>query len=342
MILKSISELTQHERDGIDHLVSSCCFSTPFHRTDWLFIVEKLFRDRVYYLFHENAENKIDYALPFFLKKGHLYWDLHSFSMEHELVYGGPLFSPDFHFAETPIDRLLTNRLGRIKSTVFTLPPKFNHAGHNFGNLAHVYNTPITDLTPDIDTLWNSFEYKNVRCNVNKAYKNGVSVVMDNADHLGILHGYLEKTLRAFNKPVSPLEYYREIAKLPSAHIFSAMYNDYPIAVGMIITHRDTVYYWLNSSSPEHRNYRPNDLLVWEIIKWAKENDYNYFDFLITPVTDLPGISRFKLKFGGEIYPIYEYRRRNIYQVISQGLYYLSNPGKAVSRLIHASSQKVD
>jgi len=340
MVVKELLDLTPDENIAINGLVESCPFSTPFHKTEWLFIVEKVFHDKIYYLFDKGCDNKIDFALPFFLKKGYLYCDLHSFSMDHELVYGGPLFSPDFHFTEASFAKLVGNRLGRIKSVVLTLPPKFDLTEHNVGSLTHVYNTPIIDLSPDIDTIWNSLEYKNVRCNINKASKNGVHVVMDNVDHLEILHSYLAKTLQTFNKPVSPLEYYKEIAKLPFAHIFSAMYDNQPIAVGMIVTHRDTVYYWLNASSPEYRIYRPNDLLVWEIIKWAKGNDYNCFDFLITPITDLPGVSRFKLKFGGEVYPIYEFRLKNIYQVFSKSLYYLSHPGKAISRLHRTSSEK--
>jgi hypothetical protein len=340
MELKKVSELNSEERTNINQLVDLCSFSTPFHKIEWLAIVEKLLNDEVYYLFDHDSEKKINFALPFFFKKGYLYYDMHSFSMDYDLVYGGPLMHPDELLTEVSTGMLMENNMKQAKSLIMTLPPRFPIAHCQKKNLMHICNTPIFDLTPDIDTIWQSFPYKNVRCNINKAYKNNIRVIADATGHLEIFHKYLGKTLRSFNKPVLPFQYYMEIMQLPFMHIFSAIHGDQPIAIGIIAAHKDTVYYWANSSSLEHRNYRPNDLLVWEIIKWTKEHNYKYFDFLITPLSDLPGIIRFKLKFGGEIYPIYQYRLKNFHQIVSKSLYYISHPGQAISRICRTPSKQ--
>jgi lipid II:glycine glycyltransferase (peptidoglycan interpeptide bridge formation enzyme) len=172
-----------------------------------------------------------------------------------------------------------------------------------------------------------------VRCNINKARKHNIHVAVDEKQHLVKFHEYHEALLKSYHKPILPLQYYESVAQLPCVHIFSALYEKVPIAVGIILTHHDTVYYWNNASAFEYRNYRPNDLLVWEIIKWAKERNFHVFDFLIVPLTELPGLTRFKLKFQPKLYPVYEYQAKNKYQIMSKGLYYLSRPYEFISKL---------
>ncbi|KYK37956.1 MAG: hypothetical protein AYK18_08790 [Theionarchaea archaeon DG-70] len=333
MKAKRISKLTQKEKHDIEQLIDLCTFSTPFLHPDWLLIVEDLFNENMYYAFHYDECETMEFALPFILKKSYRYWDMHSFSMAYELNYGGPLCNSYDVFARLAHDMLMLDGLERVKSLSIYLPPTFDCSAFGENRCIHIYNTPIIDLTPDLDSLWNTFPYKNVRCNINKARKHNIHVVVDEKQHLRQFHEYHAALLNSFNKPILPLQYYESVAQLPYVHIFSALYDKYPIAVGIILTHHNTVYYWNNASASEYRTYRPNDLLVWEIMKWAKEHNFHVFDFLIVPLDELPGLSRFKLKFRPKLYPIYEYRAKNKYQIMSKGLYYLSRPYEIISKL---------
>jgi hypothetical protein len=333
MKVQRISKLTQKQKQDIEQLIDSCAFSTPFLHPDWLLIVEELFKENVYYAFQYDEHEIIEFALPFILKKSYRYWDMHSFSMAYELHYGGPIFRSSDVFARLARSMLMPDSVGRTKSLSIYLPPNFDCGLLEKNRCVHIYNTPIIDLTSDLDSLWNMLPYKNVRCNINKARKHNVHVVVDEKQHLAKFHEYHEALLKKYHKPILPLQYYESVAQLPFVHIFSALYNKLPIAVGIILTIRDTVYYWNNASSFEFRNYRPNDLLIWEIITWAKEHNFNVFDFLIVPLTELSGLTRFKLKFQPKLYPVYEYREKNKYQIMSKGLYYLSHPYEIISKL---------
>jgi hypothetical protein len=333
MKAKLISELTQKEKQDIEQLIDVCTFSTPFLHPDWLLIVEKLFNEKLYYAFHYDEHETMEFALPFIVKRDYRYWDMHSFSMAYELHYGGPLFRSVSRLGELARDVLKPDGVDRVKSLRMYLPPTFDCAPLGENRCMHIYNTPIIDLTPDVDALWSALPYKNVRCNINKARKHHVHVAVDEKQHLVKFHEYHEALLKSYHKPVLPLTYYESVAQLPYVHIFSALHDDMPIAVGIILTHRDTVYYWNSASAFEYRMYRPNDLLVWEIMSWAKERNFGVFDFLIVPLTELPGLTRFKLKFQPKLYPVYEYRTKNRYQILSKGVYYLSRPYEIISKL---------
>lgn len=336
MVVKSISEFSQVEKDGFDQLFESCPFATPFHRVEWLNIIEKIFDEKVYCIYNEDIDGCMDFIFPFLLRKDFLYWDVHSFSMNYELVYGAPLFVCGRSLpADNVIDNSISGHLHRVKSVIMYLPPKFPYGYLPGRGIRQIYNTPIIDISSNLDDLWSSLPYKNVRCNINKAYKSGVTVQVDTKHHLEAFHAYHQKTLGAFEREVPPLTYYEHVAALPFVRIFSAMHANRPIAVGIIVVHRDTVYYWNNASSLEHRNLRPNDLLVWEIIKWSKDNGYRYFDFLITPLNELSGLSRFKLKFGGSIHPVYQYCTRNFFQFANKTLQYIAHPKEIFGRLFH-------
>ena len=64
---------------------------------------------------------------------------------------------------------------------------------------------------------------------------------------------------------------------------------------------------FLAASDSEFYQYNPNNLLEWEIIKWAKKNDYPIYDFFEAREGE-GGPSEFKRGFGGEFVKIYTYK----------------------------------
>lgn len=334
MMLKRIKDMTVQERRDISAFTEDCQFSTPFHKIEWLQGIEKVLAKDVFCMYDYGPNGDVVFTLPLIYKSGMLFPEMHSFSMEYDLVYGGPLLGKTDPPGNGSLESYVAGSLKPAKSLIMTLPPRFPIERCNGAHLKHICNTPIFDLSSSLEELWNALPYKNVRCNINKANKCGVCVAPGRIDHLGFFHEYLKLTLTFYGREALPMEYYKHVATFSFSHIFSAMQEDLPIAVAIVLTHHDTVYYWGNASSHEHRNSRPNDLLVWEIMKWAKENGYKYFDFLITPLQALQGVTRFKLKFGAEIHPIYQYRLNNIYQIIDRSLYYLTHPRRLISTVI--------
>lgn len=78
-----------------------------------------------------------------------------------------------------------------------------------------------------------------------------------------------------------------------------------PIAGTLAIHYGDKVWYLYGASSNEHRNYMPNYLLQWEMIRWAIETGCRVYDFRGVPGDvgedhPLYGLVKFKRGFNGD------------------------------------------
>jgi lipid II:glycine glycyltransferase (peptidoglycan interpeptide bridge formation enzyme) len=61
-----------------------------------------------------------------------------------------------------------------------------------------------------------------------------------------------------------------------------------------------------SSGTPEHRKLRPNYLLQWECMRWAKSRGAEYYDWrtipdVLKPGEELYGVYEFKRGFGGSV-----------------------------------------
>lgn len=80
--------------------------------------------------------------------------------------------------------------------------------------------------------------------------------------------------------------------------LFIVEYGDLTIAalLGFVLGKRVHIIH--TASDPEYWDKRPNDLVHWEFIKWACENEYELFDF---SVVRYEGQARYKKKWGVQL-----------------------------------------
>lgn len=75
-----------------------------------------------------------------------------------------------------------------------------------------------------------------------------------------------------------------------------------PVASSIELLYQNTVYGWYGGVDRSFSSYTPNELLTWEVLKWAAENGYQTYDF---GGAGLPGeeygVRDFKAKFGGRL-----------------------------------------
>ncbi|MFV9506198.1 MAG: lipid II:glycine glycyltransferase FemX [Oscillochloridaceae bacterium umkhey_bin13] len=82
------------------------------------------------------------------------------------------------------------------------------------------------------------------------------------------------------------------------------------LAGAIFVLDRDTVYYLSGASCRDGLNYRPNNLIQWELIRWALAQGYRCYDLGGATVA---GITRFKLSFGAQLVPYTRlYRARTL------------------------------
>jgi lipid II:glycine glycyltransferase (peptidoglycan interpeptide bridge formation enzyme) len=176
-----------------------------------------------------------------------------------------------------------------------------------FGKVSATIGTYVIDLATSIDDLWKGLK-KETRNQVRQAEKKGVKVALadkdDFEDWWQIYENAVEK--KGFSKTDRPLveEVYR---KARSAKLFKSLVEDKMIA-GAFIMKGKGLFWWLGATDFEYLPYRPNHLLQWEIIKYGKENGFEFYD-LGGIMLDNPkhGPSRFKAGWGGELRKWHQY-----------------------------------
>lgn len=183
----------------------------------------------------------------------------------------------------------------------------------------------VLDLAAGEEALWRTSLTSSCRRAVRKAMASGATVVED--DLLDALDGYYEMARAVYAKAsrLPPLgrEAYRALGELArrrdSVKVLFVRQGGRTIAGGIFPFDGRTVYYLDGASTPSGHPYRPNNLLHWEVIRWACAAGLRRYDMI---GADVAGIGRFKRSFGAVEAPYtYAYGSRNPLVAAARGLY---------------------
>src|ERR671916_1729640 len=90
--------------------------------------------------------------------------------------------------------------------------------------------------------------------------------------------------------------------------LFFAEHEGKPLAGMYVFTFGEKYWYMYGASSDEKRNLKPNYLLQWEVMRWAKRRGLMHYDMVGVPKPEelnednsLWNVYKFKEGFGGEI-----------------------------------------
>jgi len=83
--------------------------------------------------------------------------------------------------------------------------------------------------------------------------------------------------------------------------LFLAQYEGKNIAAGIFLFYGDQVTYLHGASDNQFRNLMAPYLLQWSLIKYARTEKYRFYDFYGIDEKKWPGVTRFKLGFGGRV-----------------------------------------
>lgn len=170
--------------------------------------------------------------------------------------------------------------------------------------------TFILDLTKNEDELLKNMHPK-TRYNIKVAQKHGVQVTEDNSDKA--FEEYLKLTRETTQRQAffAHSERYHSLMwknlKGKIAHLFTAKYEGKVLVAWIVFIYGDTIYYPYGASSSEHREVMASNLIMWEVIKWAKKEGLKTFDMWgalgPNPNENDPwyGFHRFKQGYGPQL-----------------------------------------
>lgn len=168
-------------------------------------------------------------------------------------------------------------------------------------NILHKY-TLLIDLTQPLEDIMNSMKPK-TRYNIRLGENYDVKVRFTTSpSDFQIFIDLFFSTVKRQKYYGRNEEYYTNIWKVLVARgkavLAIAEYDNKPLTAWMLFLGENGVYYPYGGSSELHREVMSNQVIVWEIIKWAKEKEYQFLDLWGTD-PDMPGVRRFKQGFGG-------------------------------------------
>lgn len=160
------------------------------------------------------------------------------------------------------------------------------------------YNMILEIASNDEDTLFENFSSA-TRRNIRKSYRNEIKTVRETNEKT-IDTFYELTTIMADRQGIGhrPKDYFQRLCDHMGGEIFTSYYKGEPLSSSILVAYNDKVYYLYAASSNDHRNKMPNFNMIWEEIKWSKENGYKYFDFGgVFSVDSKDGLYRFKEGF---------------------------------------------
>lgn len=134
----------------------------------------------------------------------------------------------------------------------------------------------------DEKTIWKNFA-KDKRKGIRKATEvHNIKVVEETTqDTLDIFYSLTSELFKRKRHSLKPIEYFRNLLNecQNNFRIFTAYSGDTPVATQLVYTFKKKLTAFYTATPEEHRHKSPGDLLIWEVIKYGLENNYEEFDF---------------------------------------------------------------
>ncbi len=160
--------------------------------------------------------------------------------------------------------------------------------------------TLILDLKRSEEELLAAMHPK-TRYNIRLAEKKGVSIVKGRAADFGEFWRLLKLTKDRDRFRLHGPAHYQHLltAGRDFVRLFFARYQGRNVAAVLSFAFGDKVTYAHGASDYSFRSLMAPYLLHWEIIRQAQREAYKYYDFYGLNEKQWPGVTRFKLGFGG-------------------------------------------
>lgn len=202
--------------------------------------------------------------------------------------------------------------LAREQKSIFVkaepLDDKVPEAMHRFGlkkssKEIQPRKTVVLDLDKSEEELLSQMRHK-TRYNIKVAEKHNVEV-REGSDIDAFLK-LLSKTVKRQRFSMHPTGYYKELFEFFNnnpdirSSIFIATFEGKPVAGALMLIYKDTAYYLHGGSDHDHRDVMAPYAMHWYLIIEMKKRGFKHYDFGGSEGSKWPGVTRFKLGWGGE------------------------------------------
>jgi len=149
------------------------------------------------------------------------------------------------------------------------------------------------------ETLWQNFSSK-LRSQIRRAQREDITVNIGSIDCLDDFYTVFAQNMRDLGTPVYSKSFFSHILQTFPDHskIVIVQLNGRPVATAFLLGHNKTLEIPWASTIKNVNHLSINMLLYWEVLKFAVENRYRYFDFGRSSKDS--GTFRFKQQWGAK------------------------------------------
>lgn len=213
------------------------------------------------------------------------------------------------NFSEIFTSILEIARLRKWKSVEFRGGSKFFEGTEP----SSYYYHHVLDLTKGEDEIYSNFSSNNKR-NIKKALKENLKIeILNSPDATDKFYSLNCITRKRHGLPPQPAAFFKNIQRYILSEnlgfIVLASHNDKVVAGAMYFNFGDKALYKFGASDMKYQLIRPNNIIMWEAIKYCINAGYKYFSFGKTE-TENTGLRQFKLGWGTWEERIFTYKYR--------------------------------
>jgi CelD/BcsL family acetyltransferase involved in cellulose biosynthesis len=161
----------------------------------------------------------------------------------------------------------------------------------------------VLPLASDPASVFRTFQRSQVQQRIAKAERDGVAVRRGSSkdDLTQIFYELHLETRRRLGVPIQPRRYFEllweRIVAPGHGFVLLAYWNALPIAGAVFLAWNGMITYKYSASRQEFWRLRPNNLVIWDAIRWGCENGFHTFDFGRTEPGN-EGLREFKRGWG--------------------------------------------
>lgn len=165
----------------------------------------------------------------------------------------------------------------------------------------------IIHLDPLVDNIFENIgkrTRRNIKRGINKALVKIEEV--DKKSDLMTCYRLLDMTYRAAHVPLAEYSLFESAFDIlgPKGMIRFALakVGENSAAASVELLYKDVLFGWYGGMDRAYAPYVPNELLMWNILKWGAENGFKKYDFGgAGKPNEKYGVRDFKAKFGGDL-----------------------------------------
>lgn len=303
-----IRELEERNSHKWDALLERSPQGTPFHRFDWLKIMDKYTNTKLLLLVGLDGQ-EIFAAIPLFIQKPFKGLIRRVFSPPYptQVPYLGPVFYKYNEWKESlresrlrvfqqELDNYIRSKIRAHVTLILTSPGLIDArpyliTGYNVSP-KFTYNCNISEK----EKVWKQFR-RNLRKSIVKTENRGIQIKEGGLEEFNFIIELLRARLKEKEKRLEvPNDYFLEIYHKfypDNLKIFVSEYNGENISGQILLIYKNKIWAWMGLPRTNLKGIYPNDLIRWKTIEWASNKGYRFFEII-----DAQTSTSFKAKYN--------------------------------------------